>query len=176
MLAAVGCGTDVDLGGSTDAGHAESAVDASDAADAAPPDAPPLALSPCDPCQAADDCGDGSTCAQIGGTDGYCALLCGAGGTCTDGGTDGGVVCAAETTVAGGGVQACVPRSGSCAPAVGPDAGPTRCGDLVAPSVSGTPCHSCSPNTGNCQPNGCYGGWWCNTYYRRCERPPKLCP
>jgi hypothetical protein len=177
-LASVSCGTDVDLGGTTDSGGLEGAADA-------PPDAaldaPPLALSPCDPCQTINDCGDGATCALIGGPNGFCALLCAAGGGCGDASDDASPVCAAEMTVMGAPVQACVPGSGTCAPATEPDAGadgsvPTRCGDLVAPSVSGTPCHSCTPNTSDCQPNGCYGGWWCNTYYRRCDRPPKYCP
>lgn len=47
------------------------------------------------------------------------------------------------------------------------------CGPLVAPSVSAT-CRSCSGQS--CQPNGCYGGYWCNTTTNRCEAPPTGCP
>lgn len=49
----------------------------------------------------------------------------------------------------------------------------TTCGTLVAPSVPAS-CHSCTSQT--CQPNGCYGGWWCNTSTNRCQSPPTTCP
>ena len=35
-------------------------------------------------------------------------------------------------------------------------------------------CHSCSPGP-NCQQNGCYGGWWCDTVTNLCHAPPTNC-
>ena len=50
---------------------------------------------------------------------------------------------------------------------------PTTCGTLVAPSVTAH-CHSC--DAGNCQANGCYGGYWCDTTTNYCHQKPTNCP
>ncbi len=54
---------------------------------------------------------------------------------------------------------------------MGTDAG---CGLLMPPATSGTCCTSCTPGSGNCQPNGCYNGWWCDndSDQCRCVSPP----
>lgn len=51
----------------------------------------------------------------------------------------------------------------------------TQCGDLVAPSVPAN-CKACSADASDCQPNGCYGGYWCNTTITDCHTAPKTCP
>ena len=49
------------------------------------------------------------------------------------------------------------------------------CGTAGAPSVTAG-CTSCSTSSSTCQPNGCYGGWWCDTSTDRCEEAPTSCP
>ncbi len=56
----------------------------------------------------------------------------------------------------------------------GADSGPTQCGNEVAPSVDAT-CNACDKTSADCQPNGCYGGYWCDTLGNHCEPPPKTC-
>lgn len=51
----------------------------------------------------------------------------------------------------------------------------TACGPLVAPSVTAT-CRACNAADPDCQPNGCYGGYWCNETSVDCHAPPKSCP
>ncbi|HSQ64352.1 MAG TPA: hypothetical protein VLM85_14090 [Polyangiaceae bacterium] len=50
-----------------------------------------------------------------------------------------------------------------------------HCGTLVAPAVSAG-CKACNPSSGGCQPNGCYGGYWCDTAKTDCHTPPTTCP
>jgi hypothetical protein len=50
-----------------------------------------------------------------------------------------------------------------------------HCGLLDAPSVTSA-CAACDSDDADCQNNGCYGGWWCNSSSARCERPPMTCP
>jgi hypothetical protein len=58
----------------------------------------------------------------------------------------------------------------------GADGGPAeQCGSLVAPNVPST-CRACDPEAGDCQPNGCYGGYWCDSAKVDCSQPPKSCP
>jgi hypothetical protein len=52
-----------------------------------------------------------------------------------------------------------------------------QCGTLVSPSASSC-CHSCTVGVGDCQPNGCYGGWWCDVANQTscsCKKPPQSC-
>jgi hypothetical protein len=51
----------------------------------------------------------------------------------------------------------------------------TVCGDLVAPTVDAG-CRACGTGDDDCQPNGCYGGYWCDTSETDCKTPPKTCP
>jgi hypothetical protein len=157
-LALAACGTDVDIGGSPDAGL-EATVGAE-----APDD--------CDPCASAQDCAPNAVCAQFSG-DEFCATRCPVGNECA---TD--EVCTSVAVAGAGGVNACLPKSGACAAAVPPavdGAALDVCGPLNGPPVA-SQCHSCGRFSDDCQPNGCYGGWWCNTSTRRCQRPPKSCP
>src|SRR5207302_8532846 len=85
--------------------------------------------------------------------------------------------CVVATNVAGQQVSVCVPRGDECGLGSGPDQDsgppPQQCPGLVPPSgASG--CTSCSGKP-NCQPNGCYGGWWCNSATNRCQAPPTNC-
>jgi hypothetical protein len=64
------------------------------------------------------------------------------------------------------------PASDAGSPATNPDAAASgSCGALAPPDQSAG-CHSCSAGGSNCQPNGCYGGWYCNTTTDRCQSPP----
>jgi len=51
----------------------------------------------------------------------------------------------------------------------------TKCGDLVAPSVDAG-CRACSRDASDCQANGCYGGYWCDTTSVDCHSAPLTCP
>lgn len=163
------CGRDVDIGGAPD----DDAGSGTDAADAQRDDAEAPPLAECDPCLAAVECGEFATCAPVGGSDGFCVALCPKGNECD---TDD--ACRTTPTVAGTQAVACVPKSDACAPAPPPTAqdGATleQCGVLVGPTIEGS-CRSCEKTSPSCQRNGCYGGWWCNTNTRRCERPPTTC-
>lgn len=147
LLVSLACGGDVDIGGNADAG---------------------LSLD-CEPCTFEQDCHAGAICGSFSG-DQYCATLCPAGNECAGGQTCGSVTSSSGTTS-----RACLPSSGACPAAEsppGPDGGVLeKCGSLNGPNVTSA-CHSCDPGL-SCQPNGCYGGWWCNTTTSKCQRPPK---
>ncbi len=52
----------------------------------------------------------------------------------------------------------------------------TVCGALVAPTIEAG-CRACDTDSDDdCQPNGCYGGYWCDTGEIDCKTPPKTCP
>ena len=139
--------------------------------------------SACPPCVSTTDC-KGGVCAQFGG-DIYCAPPCNAPTDCSSD-----RACTAVTDYAGTQVKVCVPRGDVCGasptdsgtpPPVdsgGVDTGdPEHCGSLVGPDVSST-CTSCTPGTGDCQKNGCFGGWWCDTKTNKCHSAPDptTCP
>ncbi len=156
---ALACGTDVSLGGTPDA---------------AAPDVVTVDLSlDCQPCLTQTDCTPSATCGVFAG-DSFCATACPEGTGCERDET-----CDAITTVGGAAIKACVPNGGVCAPEIGPaldGAILDRCGALDGPTVVTSACHSCGKYSSDCQGNGCYGGWWCNTSTRKCQRPPKTCP
>jgi hypothetical protein len=56
------------------------------------------------------------------------------------------------------------PDAGSDGPSDGP-----AC-DGWAPPTTAAACHACG--VGECQPNGCFGGFWCDVTQRRCHPPP----
>jgi hypothetical protein len=152
-LLSLRCGTDVDLGG-TSAG-----------ADAGPP------AANCAPCATGAGCVSG-TCAEIAG-DLFCGSVCGSDSDCASGET-----CSSVTSSGGAAVKVCVPASGACSPATSPaspDGGAIdHCGSLNGPDVASS-CNACSKSSNDCQPNGCYGGYWCNEPARDCTPPPKTC-
>ncbi|MGH7329958.1 MAG: hypothetical protein ACREJX_16555, partial [Polyangiaceae bacterium] len=135
----------------------------------------------CPVCVTDQDCQSGQICAQFG-SDIFCAPSCPNGNECSSDRT-----CNLETSANGDQVSVCTPNDNSCgAPQAddnsdagcgGPadDAGdPNQCGTLIGPSESAG-CSSCTGTT-NCQANGCYGGWWCDTSTNRCQAPPTNCP
>jgi hypothetical protein len=137
----------------------------------------------CQTCTTGKDCSGGAeTCAQFQG-DTFCAVACPNGDECGAGTT-----CTPETTFAGDQVSVCVPNNSACGtsapptggqppPPAGCDAGPvTSCGSLVAPTTPAA-CTSCTKSTATktCQPNGCYGGWWCDSATTKCQAPPANC-
>ena len=136
----------------------------------------------CKQCLTDKDC-SGGVCAQFAG-DSYCAATCTGGAGCAADSA-----CTTLSSAEGAEVQACVPRGnvcgggssgssggGSSGGASGSSGGGSggssggSCGNLAPPSQSAG-CHSCSGN--NCQPNGCYGGWYCNTQTNKCQSPPQ---
>jgi hypothetical protein len=126
--------------------------------------------SSCPPCATDQDC-EGGTCAQLGG-DSYCAPLCPKGNEC-----DSDRACIEASSVSGRQVSVCVPRNDVCSQVAEDDAGAPpvsdHCGTLVGPKVSAA-CTSCSGKS-DCQANGCFGGWWCDTGTKKCQAPPSTC-
>jgi hypothetical protein len=142
----------------------------------------------CVACLTDGDCG-GGVCAQFGG-DTYCASSCSGGTTCAS--SD---ACTVLASANGNQVSVCVPRSG-CGAGSGSSGGTSSggssgsgsgssggsstsssssgggtCGSLVPPGTAST-CSSCSSSSSSCQPNGCYGGWYCNSQTSKCQAPP----
>jgi hypothetical protein len=123
----------------------------------------------CPACVTDGDCG-GGVCAQLG-SDSACAPACPNGNDCSSD-----RACVVATSVAGQQVSVCVPRTDECGLAgPDPDSGPppAQCPGLAPPATAAS-CASCTGQP-NCQPNGCYGGWWCNTATNRCQSPPTNC-
>jgi hypothetical protein len=164
------CGTNVDLGGSGDAQAAVSdggnGVDAAPQSDAAPPG------GQCATCLVNADCAS-NLCVKFADYL-FCSIACSNSAPCATGQT-----CSQLLSPAGATVNACLPSDTDCAPnngPPGPDGAPLEhCGDLDAPGVSST-CKACGTDTDDCQPNGCYGGYWCDSDKSDCEMPPKTCP
>jgi hypothetical protein len=140
----------------------------------------------CTPCVSDGECGSGS-CVQVG-ADSYCAPACAAGDVCS-----GTLQCEPASSSAGVQVSVCLPSSGPCAgsisplpdagsarpdattspdggPTTAPDGGPQTCGTLVNPPTPST-C-KCNSALHTCAPNGCFGGWWCDTATSRCQPAP----
>ncbi|HEY8075360.1 MAG TPA: hypothetical protein VIF62_14650 [Labilithrix sp.] len=160
LLTLAACGKDVDLGGTTEAGSTEIPADAGGTS------------AVCEPCASSSECAETAVCAHLssGAAEGFCLRYCG-NTTC-----DADDTCTPTTSSTGDGVKACVPKIAMCMPAPPPpaqaDGAPLeRCGDLVGPTISAE-CHSCEESAPTCQKNGCYGGYWCDTTTRRCQRPP----
>ncbi|GAC1540193.1 MAG: hypothetical protein NVS3B10_04880 [Polyangiales bacterium] len=156
------CSTDVDLGGSADGGLR--------------PDPTLEGLGDiCEPCTTAATCPANAVCVQIAGNLTFCATACPKG---TEGRTD--ETCQLLTSAPrSAALQACAPKGGVCAPAPPPPAGDggvlEHCGTLEGPTMAAA-CRSCDKDDKDCQPNGCYAGWWCNTASNRCRKPPATCP
>ncbi len=140
----------------------------------------------CPACVSDDDCkaNGGGVCAQFG-SDIYCAPSCAQGEKC-----DSDRTCTVVTTAAGDQSSVCVPNNDACGASVGNDGGPASCGSTSAdagdPNQCGTmvgppeksSCTSCTGTSSGghaCQPNGCYGGWWCDNSTSKCHAPPTNC-
>ena len=52
------------------------------------------------------------------------------------------------------------------------DAATQTCNGYADPETTGT-CHACSG--GNCQVNGCFGGWYCKLDTQKCVTKPNGC-
>jgi hypothetical protein len=123
----------------------------------------------CPACVSDQDCG-GTVCAQLG-NDSKCVPACPNGNECASD-----RACVSATNVAGAQVSVCVPRGDECGLSADDlDSGPPpqQCPGLAGPTTAAS-CTSCTGKP-NCQPNGCYGGWWCNTATNRCQSPPSGC-
>jgi hypothetical protein len=142
----------------------------------------------CHACTTNADCFDAGTCVQYAGSD-FCGRPC---GTCPTGES-----CLLATADDGTQASVCVPDDGtcgkvgcgtcpsgtSCDPIAGqcgasmsmPDGGlpPTDAGTCGTYDLPSTPscCHSCTPGSGGCGANHCYGGWWCDRSTCRCHAP-----
>jgi hypothetical protein len=140
-------------------------------------DAGPIA---CRPCLSNDDCTSEGACLQFAGSD-YCARRCEKATECS--GTE-----ACAVTILSDGTQAtvCLPTSGTCADiGCGTCAQGTTCNWILGmcqPLPSGSICGAligpgydacCHCGSGsNCDKNGCYGGWWCDTSTCTCTTAP----
>jgi hypothetical protein len=167
VIAITACGTDVDLGGTSDSGLGvlDSAIDTS-ALDAEAPG------GECAPCLVAADCASG-LCAKFADYL-FCTTACSTTAPCASDQT-----CSGLLTPDGAKISACLPNDTKCAPdngPIGPDGAPLEhCNtDLDAPPVTST-CKACGTDTDDCQPNGCYGGYWCDSDKVDCVMPPKTC-
>jgi hypothetical protein len=140
-----------------------------DQADTKPPPAADAGVA-CPPCVTDADCGS-EKCVQLG-EDSTCAPACPNGAACSPD-----RACVVASSVAGDPVSVCVPRSDECGAVTTPDVDaappPSGCPGFASPTTPST-CPSCTSGA-NCQPNGCYGGWWCNTTTNRCQAPPSDC-
>ena len=156
------CSTDVNLGGGADAGGFLLDPTLEDLGDI------------CEPCSTSATCPANAVCVQIAGNLTFCATACPSGTGCD---TD--EICQPLAPGAGAAqTLACAPKAGVCAPAAPPasESGPLEhCGTLESPTTVAA-CRSCDKDDKDCQPNGCYGGWWCNTASNRCRKPPATCP
>ncbi len=149
--------------------------------------------SACSPCVTSDDCTH-QTCIQME-YDNVCEETCHTSADC-DVGDD----CLQVTTFAGDIVNACIPRNGSCGalpvqydndggavlpvpdgglpPPSAHDAGtveqPGYCNGFAGPTVPGTCCR-CRARSGQCDPNNCFGGYFCDPAACRCVRAPSTC-
>jgi hypothetical protein len=125
----------------------------------------------CPLCVTSDDC-DNAVCAQFSG-DTYCAPACEIDSDCSSDRS-----CQAVTTWSGEETSVCVPTADVCGPTVREesvivDGGSQTCGTLVSP-ITPAACH-CNPQLHQCDPDGCYGGWWCDTSNNTCHAPPVNC-
>ncbi|MDB5219998.1 MAG: hypothetical protein JWO86_7925 [Myxococcaceae bacterium] len=162
VFAAAACGTDVNLGGGDDAAPAVADVTFEEVVDV------------CEPCSSSQTCTTAASCVQIAGNLRFCATSCPVGNECEPD-----EICQSMATGAGDPpALACAPLAGACTPAAPPKSDSAtleHCGNLEGPTVVAS-CKSCDHDDNDCQKNGCYGGWWCNTTSAKCQRPPATCP
>jgi len=162
LSAFAACGNDVNLGGSTVDGAAALGPTLEDLGDI------------CEPCTTAATCPAAANCVQISGNLTYCATRCPNGNECDTDETCQMLAPAPGATP----LPSCAPKAGTCAsapPPVSESAPIEHCGTLESPSTVAA-CRSCDKDDKDCQPNGCYAGWWCNTTTNRCRKPPSVCP
>ena len=133
----------------------------------------------CVACVIDSDCSGGGVCSQLGG-DSYCAKPCTSASDCASG-----EQCTSVSSIAGDQVSVCVDvASTQCGLSPNQqnggsnDAGaqppPDSCPGFADPSTAAS-CTSCKQGSSGCQPNGCYGGWWCNTSTEKCQSAPQNC-
>jgi hypothetical protein len=141
----------------------------------------------CVACVSTSECGSSAVCAQLSSGDTYCETKCSKSTDCPSGQS-----CVSVATESGNQASVCMPASGPCGGAGGSGGGgggggsgggsgsgggggsSGSCGPLVGPNVSAG-CTSCTSSSSTCQPNGCYGGWYCNTSTNKCQSPPTNC-
>jgi hypothetical protein len=164
------CGAEVDLGGASGDGWVPP-LDGGDVAVTSPADAD-APRGQCAPCLDDSDCASG-VCAKFA-DDLFCTSACSAAAPCASDQT-----CSQLLSPTGTTISACLPNDTKCAPdngPIGPDGAPLEhCNtDLDGPGVTST-CKACGSDTADCQPNGCYGGYWCDSDKMDCVMPPKTC-
>ncbi|HEX7665572.1 MAG TPA: hypothetical protein VF407_13695 [Polyangiaceae bacterium] len=153
---AQGCGSDVDLGGSSGGGAGTSVGTQNGSL-----------IFDCDPCHDDDDCDDDEVCARLG-DDSFCSAKC------TDSCADS-EVCETVTTSLGATTRACAPPDGGCFRDFTPSPDdPNVCGPFIGPNEDAG-CHSCSNGDDDCRANGCRHGYWCDTLDDECEKAPSTC-
>lgn len=124
----------------------------------------------CTSCVIDSDCSSG-VCAQLGG-DSYCAATCSSNSQCANN-----EQCISVTTISGDQANGCVDETNTTCGSnptqnPGADGGtppPSNdCPGFASPTQTAN-CSSCKQGSNGCQPNGCYGGWWCNTNTNKCQ-------
>jgi hypothetical protein len=130
------------------------------------PDATTDAGETCVPCVIDTDCNAGA-CARLGVAT-YCAKTCTTTAECASGET-----CGYQLDVTGDAVSICV-RTSSTTCGAPADAGLIECAGYADPLTVAT-CTSCTKQTRpDCQPNGCYNGYYCDDL-SGCVPPPAVC-
>ena len=56
----------------------------------------------------------------------------------------------------------------------GSSGGGVDCSGYADPNTSAA-CHACTSSKPSCQPNGCYGGYYCDLSATKCVAPPNGC-
>jgi hypothetical protein len=166
------CSTNVDLGGTAGTNDGGPPVSDSGMPDVSAPQDAGTPGAQCAPCVRSSDCASG-VCAKFADYL-FCTDACSTAVPCA---TD--QTCSTLGSPTGAVVNGCLPNETKCAPnngPVGPDGAPLEhCGnDLDGPGVTST-CEACGTDADDCQPNGCYGGYWCDSDKKECVTPPTTC-
>lgn len=125
------------------------------------PDALDRATPPCLPCVVDNDCVEGGGCVTLA-SGSFCAAPCSS-GSCVDLG-----ICATTSTVEGVVLQLCVPAAEACTETT-EDAGNGDTGAVDCPWDPPTATSCCVCTGASCQPNGCYGGYFCERAGCKCR-------
>ena len=107
----------------------------------------------------------GETCGSLVGPDMSADCTCADGHTCSANNCYGGYWCDTSSN------RCVAPPTGDCASGSTGGTTGSSCDGLLNPSTPSSAC-SCPTSVDDCQPNGCYGGYWCDPVAHRCHSAP----
>lgn len=73
-----------------------------------------------------------------------------------------------------GGTKDAGTKDSAASPEAAPPQSTTTCPGYALPDET-APCKACTPGSGNCQDNGCYGGYYCDLSGPKCRPKPSGC-